>query len=158
MTSVLDEFDMQMRESVDALIRGNKSAAASFNRQLRMRIVREYKEVIAQHSADSSRPPSQRFESVHGGYRTALEAFLAACKGGALAWAPFSVLQDQLRMEQVDAREKLLRDEMKAGRELPALSEALRDARAAVALLGERSVPEWLLGLQQPPAVHSVSG
>ena len=90
------------------------------------------------------RTPRQRFELVYAEYRVLIQSFLESCKGGPLAWPPLSVLQDQLRMEQVDAREKILRDDLRAGNELPCLSAALKDASAVVKLLGEPSVPAWL--------------
>ena len=147
MASVLGDFDWRMREMVNGLTSRNKNAAASFNRALRMRLVREYKECIRKQvegGEGNTSTPRQRFESVHAEYKVLIQSFLESCKGGPLSWPPLSVLQDQLRMEQVDAREKILRDDLRAGNELPSLSVALKDATAVVKLLGEPSVPAWL--------------
>ena len=112
-----------------------------------MQLVREYKEAIAAQQAEASSAPRARFDAIRGAYREHIARFVTRCKGGALAWPPLSVLQDQLRMEQVDAREKILRDDLKAGRPLPPLSEGLKDAAAVVKLLGAPTVPPWLLAL-----------
>lgn len=170
MASTLEAFDTRLAETVRSVVSGNRQAAASFNRALRMRLVAEYKVFIGERTRP---PPSaegggggrsggggegggegrettaarRRFDAIRAQFGVSIGEFVASCKGGALAWPPLSVLQDQLRMEQVDARERLLRDEVLNGRELPPLSEALKDAGAVVGLLGAQSAPEWLLAL-----------
>ena len=97
-------------------------------------------------SANKDRPstPAEQFYVIDARSGQRIKWSSIRCKGGPLAWPPLSVLQDQLRMEQVDAREKILRDDLRAGNELPSLSVALKDATAVVKLLGEPSVPAWL--------------
>ena len=167
MDSTLEAFDARVAAAVRSVLGGNRQAAASFNRALRMRLVTEYKAFIVgqitlpqggggdggggeeggEEGGGEATAARRRFDAIRSQFGGSIGAFVAGCKGGALAWPPLSVLQDQLRMEQVDARERLLRDEVLSGRELPALSEALKDAGAVVALLGVQSAPEWLLAL-----------
>ena len=60
---------------------------------------------------------------------------------------------------QVDAREKMLRDELLGGQELPSISEAIKDAAALVALLGAHA-PQWVRALEGggAPRVASAVG
>ena len=55
------------------------------------------------------------------------------------------VLQDQLRMEQVDTREKILRTELKSGAALPDISAPIKEASALVKVFGDQPVPTWVL-------------
>lgn len=145
--SVLEAFDAQLKERIGGVLYRNKSAAASANRALRMQLVREYKEHIAEQSQDELRAPRARFDAIYARCREVVADFVGRCQGGSLAWQPLVVLQDGLRMEQVDAREKLLRDELKAGHELPSVSERMKDADAFIRLLGAQTAPTWLLEL-----------
>ena len=144
-SAVLHTFDSRLHERISSVLFRNKSSAASANRSLRMQLMREYKECIAEQSADASRAPRARFDAIHAKCRDLIVDFVGRCQGGALAWPPLVVLQDGLRMEQVDAREKLLRDELKAGHELPSVTERMQDADAFIRLLGAESAPAWLL-------------
>ena len=119
----------------------NKSGAASANRTLRMQLMRQHKEYIAQQLTEAAQPPRARFEAIRAKCRELVAAFVDHCQGGALAWPPLVVLQDGLRMEQVDAREKLLRDELKAGLDLPSVTDRMQDADAFIRFLGTESTP-----------------
>ena len=92
-----------------------------------------------------------RFEAIRDEFGPLVRLYLSRCQGGALSWAPFVLLQDQLRMEQVDAREKLLRDDLVAGRSLPPVSEPVKDAEALARLCGESAVPAWLREMGAEP-------
>ena len=52
---------------------------------------------------------------------------------------------------QVDAREKLLRDDLVAGRLLPPVSEPFKNAEALARLCGESAVPAWLREMGAEP-------
>jgi len=143
MTSVLGRFDAKLRDTLHSLIFANKNAAAGFNRTLRMNLVRDYKAFIGDQSNDEAKTPRQRFDAIHSQHNEFVVQFIIRSRGGSLAWAPFIVLQEQLRMEQVDAREKLLRDDLKVGKPLPSISESLKGA-ALIQRLGE-AAPAWLL-------------
>lgn len=162
MVTVLETFDARTAERSHSLAFKNRNAAASANRSLRMRLMRDYKETIQalvggarDDDGATAAPPRERFERIQARLDALLLEFLSECKGGSLAWQPLIVLQDHLRMEQIDARERILRDELKAGRPLPPISEARKDAAAVAELLRReaRAVPEWLqvLGSQSPP-------
>ena len=73
---------------------------------------------------------------------------MSRCAGGSLAWGALMKMQEDLRMEQVSAREVIMRKELKDGQPLPPLSEMLNDASALVALLGEQA-PAWLRALEK---------
>jgi hypothetical protein len=163
MQSVLDAFDGRLKESVKGLVFKNRMGASSFNRYLRMGLVSDYKTFLKEQCAPEgaadggSLSPQERFQSTQTKYTALLVDYVCKCQGGSLAWQPFVVLQDQLRMEQVDAREKLLRADLKEGKPLPPISESARDAKALLALvrgvggelLGGRSVPDWLVALSE---------
>ena len=85
-----------------------------------------------------------------GRYGGLVLEFLRRSKGGPLAWATFMTLQEHLRMEQINAREQILRDELIGGHGLPGISELAKDAKALMVLLGEdlpAEVPAWLEAL-----------
>jgi len=93
--------------------------------------------------------PLECFDNTHRKFSEVVDDFLVRCRGGSLAWAALSVLQDQLRMTQVDARENIFRQHLKEGKELPPLSESGRTPELLVSLLHveKRHVPEWLMAL-----------
>jgi hypothetical protein len=99
----------------------------------------------------SSAAARARFDAIRDEFGPLVRLYLSRCQGGALSWAPFVLLQDQLRMEQVDAREKLLRDDLVAGRSLPPVSEPVKDAEALARLCGESAVPAWLREMGAEP-------
>ena len=156
----------------------NKMGAASANRSLRMELVRGYNERIRVELAaaaatvagaggggggggdgsgggggggGSSAAARARFDAIRDEFGPLVRLYLSRCQGGALSWAPFVLLQEQLRMEQVDAREKLLRDDLVAGRSLPPVSEPVKDAVALARLCGESAVPAWLREMGAEP-------
>jgi len=98
-------------------------------------------------SRDESQTPRQRFESIRAKHPELVADFIGRCQGGSLAWKPLMALQEDLCMEQLRAREELLRDELRGGKELPQVSHALRDAQALASMLETRPVPEWLRAL-----------
>ena len=124
-----------------------------------MRLLAEHKALVTAQTRDAARRPRERFEAVCAECRRLLVAFVAGAAGGALAWPAFVVLQDQIRMEQVDAREKILRDELLSGVELPPLSQSARDPAALAQLLrgAEAPVPEWLVAMSDGGAGPSGS-
>ena len=146
MASVLETFDARSKEEAQGVIFKNRTAAASSNRSLRMALIREYKACIdEQVEASGSATPRQRFDEIHAKFEELVLRFAGTCKGGSLAWQPLVVLQDQLRMEQVDAREKILSDDLKKGVLLPSLSPPVKDAKVLLGLFGSRPVPAWVL-------------
>ena len=147
--TVLETFDSSVDKALRAAEFKNRNAAASFNRNLRMQLCREYKSYIAEQSADGGRPARERFVSIRDQCHAILASYLERSRGGALAWQHFLVLQDYLRMEQVDTREKLLRDELLGGQTLPDLSVAAKEAESLVRLLGPARVPAWVLALDE---------
>ena len=153
MTAALEAFDGRAAEAAKGAAFKNRMGASSFNRQLRMRLVREYKSFIGDQMRDGGgRPPLERFEATRERHYDVLAEYVAACQGGPLAWQPFVVLQDQLRMEMVDGREKILRDDLVAGHELPSLVPSAKDAKGLLALLGTRPTPGWLMQLARETA------
>lgn len=155
MATVLERFDARARETVEQAIFKNRTAAASYNRSLRMELSRSYKDYLRRQREASEPEPHARFDAIRTQHAELLRQYLARCQGGALAWQPFLVLQDHMRMEQVDAREKLLNADLKAGNELPEISEMLRDAAVVAQRLGVPVALAWLLALSdsqpQPP-------
>jgi hypothetical protein len=128
----------------------NRSAAASANRRVRMAILSEYVAFIRARAQADARDARARFDEIRAEYEAAVRAFFGQCVGGPLAWGAFVKLQEDLRIEQVSAREQLLRDEVRSGSELPELSRSLKEARAVARLLGERDAPSWLSATEQP--------
>ena len=162
MDAVLADFDSQVPNTIHTLEFRNRSAASSFNRALRMQLEAEYKDLIAQQCAEEEAvegqpqqpSPRARFDAIHRKYREIVICFLRGSKGGTLGWTPFMKLQEHMRMEQLDAREKILRDALLKREELPSLSALVSDASALVAMLAgdESSLPQWLLALSQGTA------
>ena len=157
MSSVMETFDARVADETKRAVFRNRTAAASHNRSLRMELIQEYKECIAEQVAlgddaigqdASSTPhptPRQRFNAVYVKFAELVVRFATRSKGGTLAWQPLVVLQDQLRMEQVDTREKILRTELKSGAALPDISAPIKEASALVKVFGDQPVPTWVL-------------
>jgi hypothetical protein len=157
MSSVMETFDARVADETKRAVFRNRTAAASHNRSLRMELIQEYKECIAEQVAlgddaigqdASSTPhptPRQRFDAVYVKFAELVVRFATRSKGGTLAWQPLVVLQDQLRMEQVDTREKILRTELKSGAALPDISAPIKEASALVKVFGDQPVPTWVL-------------
>ena len=147
MTSVLETFDEKVTERRSEVIFENKQAATSANRELRMAITLTYREFIKERSNDTAMPPHARFAAISTRYDELIVQFIGRCVGGSLAWPHFVKLQEMTRMEQLDAREKILREDVLAGKPLPPIAELLKDAAALVAVLGPRAAPAWLQSL-----------
>ena len=160
-----------------ALLFRNRAAAASFHRALRMRLAADYRDFIEdsvkQASPVSSSPspsspspspsssslsldpplqlsPRQRFDGIVARYRELAAAFVEGAGGSSLAWQPFLHLQEDLRMEQLGARERIFRGELRAGRALPPISDIAKDPEALADLLLGTEVPvpsSWLAAL-----------
>ena len=146
MTSVLEAFDANVQDTIRTLGFRNANGAQGHNRKLRMELVRGFETFASAQAMVESQAAHERFDATHSRLRALIDEFLAKSAGGSLAWAALSVLQDQLRMAQVDAREKLFRQELKEGKELPHLCEPGRTPEALVSILvlEKRAVPEWL--------------
>lgn len=147
MKSVLASFDASAPAAIADVLYRDRSAAASSNRALRMRLTAECTAFIADASRDPSRTPRQAFDAIHKKHPALIGAFLDDSRGGALGWGPLMKLQEDLCMEQLRAREELLRPEMRSGKSLPAVSEPLRDAGAFGSLAQSLGapLPRWLL-------------
>lgn len=146
---------MLMRERGDARLRGACARCWATHRTLEPRLAKS--PAVGLLRSPTTKPLSVRLRSTRHRrrgsalirrkrYYDVVRRYIARCKGGSLAWHPFVVLQDQLRMEQVDAREKILRADLFSGAELPSIVEPAKSARALVARLGStsRQLPEWL--------------
>jgi hypothetical protein len=148
MESVLENFDAAVGEKVESVAFENKSAAASHNRALRMELAREYTSFVAAHTPEGGGTSHARFDAIVARYHQVVAEYVSRCAGGSLAWGALMKMQEDLRMEQVSAREVIMRKELKDGQPLPPLSEMLNDASALVALLGEQA-PAWLRALEK---------
>jgi len=157
MASVLRSFEAKVKTATESVLFKNRGAAGTFNRTLRMRLEREYAAFHGSLQAGgSSEAPREQFVAVYAKFSDLVVEFITGCKGGALAWQSFLKLQENLRLEQAYAREKILRADLVAGNELPEISGAL-DAKAVATHFGVKSLPapEWLVGLEKlekPPS------
>ena len=95
---------------------------------------------------------AERFDAVRRKLDELVATFVAEAEGGPLAWKPFGMLQEVLRVEQVAAREQIFREEIRAGEggTLPEVTPRVTDAGALVCqleMLVGRAAPRWLVTL-----------
>jgi len=151
-SSVLHDFDAKVEAAIDGLLFRNGDRARSFNRQLRSRLAQEYSAFARGVASDEATSKHERFDAVRRKLDELVAAFVAEAEGGPLAWKPFGMLQEVLRVEQVAAREQIFREEIKAGAggTLPEVTPRVTEPGALVCqleMLVGRAAPRWLVTL-----------
>ena len=151
-SSVLHDFDAKVEAAIEGLLFRNGDRARSFNRQLRSRLAQEYSAFARGAASDESTSKHERFDAVRRKLDELVATFVAEAEGGPLAWKPFGMLQEVLRVEQVAAREQIFREEIRAGEggTLPEVTPRITDAGALVCqleMLVGRAAPGWLVTL-----------
>ena len=112
---MLHDFDAKVEAAIDGLLFRNGDRARSFNRQLRSRLAQEYSTFARGAASDETTPKHERFDAVQRKLDELVATFVNEAEGGPLAWKPFGMLQEVLRVEQVAAREQIFREEIRAG-------------------------------------------
>ena len=119
---------------------------------LRSRLAQEYSTFARGAASDETTPKHERFDAVQRKLDELVATFVNEAEGGPLAWKPFGMLQEVLRVEQVAAREQIFREEIRAGEggTLPEVTPRITEPGALVCqleMLVGRAAPGWLVTL-----------
>lgn len=146
--SVQNSFDTKVAAEMKTSSWKNGQAASSFNRSLRMELVATYVDFIVQRSKGPADSQNARFEEVLERDRELILRYVCNCKGGSLSWGTFAVLQENLRWEQLAARETIFGSSCNVDK---SIREFLKDANGLIAFLGNEPVPDWISKLSRKP-------
>jgi len=142
-TSVLASFDARMHEEMKKARFKNNEAACSKNRRLRKKLLENFVAFAADMLHQQSLKQHEVFDNIRRKDRELIQQYLESCNGGHLAWQPFKVLQEQLRLEQFLARDRIFGEDCEPGR-LPEIREFLGDPQHLASFVGKCRAPEWV--------------
>merc|ERR1712039_167625 len=140
--AVLESFDTSVAEKIESVCFNNRNNGQSFNKALRQECVEEYKKLISNILKATSKSSGERFQDVYDQDHVVISQYIAKCQGGSLAWPSFGILQEDLRFEQLAARDQIFGQDFQG--KLPGIREVLNNAKLVVAFLGTDASPNWL--------------